>query len=92
VESVHDKVCRYLKFYFQPDTGNVQLFDEFFRQVTEHLKEQTGSTNFDFLINNAGTALYAPFAETTEEQFDKALNIHYKGVFFLTQKSITLHQ
>jgi len=73
---------------FQLDAGDIKSFDIFFKQVTAHLKEQTGSTNFDFLINNAGTALYASFAETTEEQFDTALNIHYKGVFFLTQKAL----
>jgi NAD(P)-dependent dehydrogenase (short-subunit alcohol dehydrogenase family) len=73
---------------FQLDTGNVQAFDAFFRQMTTSLKEETGSTNFDFLVNNAGTALYAPFAETTEAQFDEVLNIHYKGVFFLTQKAL----
>lgn len=73
---------------FQLDTGNVKAFAEFFRQVTEHLEEHTGSPNFDFLINNAGTALYAQFAETTEEQFDGIMNIHYKGVFFLTQKAL----
>lgn len=72
----------------QLNTGDVRSFDDFFKRVTGHLKEQTGSTNFDFLINNAGTALYAPFAETTEEQFDTAMNIHYKGVFFLTQKAL----
>ncbi|TKC05534.1 SDR family oxidoreductase [Pedobacter polaris] len=72
----------------QLDAGDIKSFDSFLNQVTSHLKENTGSTNFDFLINNAGTALYAPFAETTEEQFDTALNIHYKGVFFLTQKSL----
>lgn len=73
---------------FQLDAGKVASFDAFFQDVTAHLKEHTGSTNFDFLVNNAGTALYAPFAETTEEQFDTALNIHYKGVFFLTQKAL----
>lgn len=73
---------------FQLDTGNVKQFDGFFKQVTEYLKRETDSTNFDFLINNAGTALYAPFAETTEEQFDTVMNIHYKGVFFLTQKAL----
>lgn len=73
---------------FKLDTGNVSSFDTFFKQVTEHLKEKTGSQNFDFLINNAGTALYAPFMETTEKQFDTTLNIHYKGVFFLTQKAL----
>ena len=73
---------------FQLDTSNVKMFDGFFKQITGYLKEQTGSTNFDFLINNAGTALYAPFAETTEAQFDEVMNIHYKGVFFLTQKAL----
>ena len=32
----------------------------------------------------------APFAQTTEAQFDQALNVHYKGVFFLTQKALPL--
>ena len=74
----------------QLNVGDVQTFDGFFKQVSQILKEKWGREKFDFLINNAGTALYAPFAETTEEQFDTALNIHYKGVFFLTQKSLPL--
>lgn len=73
---------------FQLDTGNVHLFDEFFEQVASYLEEQTGKPNFDFIINNAGTALYAPFAETTEAQFDAVMSIHFKGVFFLTQKAL----
>ncbi len=73
---------------FQLDTSDTKAFDAFFNEVTAHLQENTGSTNFDFLINNAGTALHAPFAETTEEQFDNVINIHYKGVFFLTQKAL----
>ncbi len=52
------------------------------------MQEQNGSTNFDFLINNAGTALYAPVTDVTEEQMDHIFNIHYKGVFFLTQKAL----
>lgn len=75
-------------FAFQLDAGNVKSFDGFLSQVTTDLKERNGSPNFDFLINNAGTALYSSFADTTEEQFDTALNIHYKGVFFLTQKAL----
>lgn len=73
---------------FQLDTSTVGGFDSFFQQVSEHLKEKTGSTHFDFLINNAGTALYSLFADTTEEQFDAVMNIHYKGVFFFTQKAL----
>lgn len=73
---------------FQLDTRNVSSFDPFIKQVTEHLQEKTGSPNFDFLINNAGTSLYVPIQEVTEEQLDDTVNIHYKGVFFLTQKSL----
>lgn len=71
---------------FKLDTSNVKSFDDFFKQVASYL----GENRFDFLINNAGTALYAPFAQTTEEQLDTIVNIHYKGVFFLTQKALPL--
>ncbi len=71
---------------FQLDTSNTKEFDAFVSEVTFHLKEANGNTNIDFLVNNAGTALYALAAETTEEQVDQIFNIHYKGVFFLTQK------
>ncbi len=70
------------------NTGNAKEFDAFLAQVGSHLEEHTGSANFDFLINNAGTGLYAPFAETTEEQLDEMINIHYKGVYLLTQKAL----
>jgi len=73
---------------YQLDAGKVSGFDTFFGEVSTHLEKYTGSPKFDFLINNAGTALYAPFAETTEEQFDIIMNIHYKGVFFFTQKAL----
>ncbi|HQU84955.1 MAG TPA: SDR family oxidoreductase [Pyrinomonadaceae bacterium] len=77
-------------FAIQLDAGNVSSFDAFFQNVAAHLTEAIGKPNFDFLINNAGTALYAPFAETTEEQIDEIINVHYKGVFFLTQKALPL--
>ncbi|HEX7690749.1 MAG TPA: SDR family oxidoreductase [Sediminibacterium sp.] len=72
------------------DTGNILLFDTFIKDLTELLQENTGSPHIDFLINNAGTALYVPVGEVTEEQMDAIYNIHYKGVFFLTQKVLPL--
>ena len=73
---------------FQLDTSNTKLFDNFIKQATAYLQVQTGSPNFDYLINNAGTALYALAADTSEDQLDAIFNIHYKGVFFLTQKAL----
>ncbi|GAB4029058.1 SDR family NAD(P)-dependent oxidoreductase [Spirosoma gilvum] len=72
----------------QLNAGDVKSFDAFFGQLKTVLQETFATDQFDFLINNAGTALYGAFAETTEEQFDTALNIHYKGVFFLSQKAL----
>lgn len=73
---------------FQLDTGKIDTFDAFLAKVGAHLEEKTGSPNFDFLINNAGIGINAPFAETTEEQFDQLVNIQFKGVFFLAQKAL----
>ena len=41
-------------------------------------------------MNNAGTALQKPFDETTEAEFDQIVNVHSKGVYFLTQKLVPL--
>jgi len=71
---------------FQLDTSNINTFDSFVKQTTEYLEEHSGSPKFDFLINNAGTALYSLISETSEQQLDNIFDIHYKGVFFLTQK------
>ena len=70
----------------QLNTGDTKTFSRFFTQVSTTLQGKGGK--FDYLINNAGTALYSAFSDTTEEQFDTAMNIHYKGVFFLTQKAL----
>lgn len=73
---------------FRLDTGNIKHFDPFISQLTNYLEAETGSVYIDYLINNAGTALYAPVTAVTEEQMDAIYNIHYKGVFFLTQKAL----
>lgn len=75
---------------FPLDTGNTAGFGGFFKTVSDYLNKNNGNPHFDFLVNNAGTALYAPFTDTTEEQFDAALNIHFKGVYFFTQKALPL--
>jgi len=74
----------------QLNTGDIKSFDSFFEQLKSILRDTFNTTHFDFLINNAGIGRHTAFAETTEEEFDLLLNIHYKGVFFLTQKALTL--
>lgn len=74
----------------QLDSSDVRSFDAFYEQAAAALHATFGTGRFDFLVNNAGTAVYAPFADTKEEDFDHLLNIHFKGVFFLTQKALPL--
>ncbi|GAB3835995.1 SDR family NAD(P)-dependent oxidoreductase [Hymenobacter jeollabukensis] len=72
------------------NAADLSTFDAFFAQLSTALASTFGTDRFDFLINNAGTSLNAPIAETTEAQFDDMLNIHFKGVYFLTQKALPL--
>ncbi|MET4084221.1 NAD(P)-dependent dehydrogenase (short-subunit alcohol dehydrogenase family) [Pedobacter sp. UYP30] len=75
-------------FALQLDTRDVSSFDKFLEGMMGHIEKEMGSKNLDFLVNNAGTSLHQPFMETTEDQFDDAVNIHFKGVFFLSQKAL----
>jgi NAD(P)-dependent dehydrogenase (short-subunit alcohol dehydrogenase family) len=70
----------------QLDSGEVASFDGFVAQVQAALSQTWGRDRFDYLVNNAGVGVMAPFAQTTEQDFDRLVNIHLKGVFFLTQK------
>jgi NAD(P)-dependent dehydrogenase (short-subunit alcohol dehydrogenase family) len=74
----------------QLDVADSHNFDAFSEKVRETLKNIWQRENFDFLVNNAGVGLSAAFSETTEEQFDLLVNIHFKGPFFLTQKLLGL--
>lgn len=72
------------------DAAVVNGLDGFVAQLKETLKQQWSAEKFDFLINNAGVGATIPIAQVTEEAFDNLLNIHYKSVYFLTQKSLAL--
>ena len=74
---------------FRLDAGDVHSFDGFVAEVRETLAAWSRE-RFDYLVNNAGTGLHAGFAETTEAQFDAIVNVHFKGVYFLTQKLLLL--
>jgi NAD(P)-dependent dehydrogenase (short-subunit alcohol dehydrogenase family) len=85
IESGGRKACA-----LQLDVSDSRSFAAFAQQVKNVLMEKWHSDSFDFLVNNAGSGVHAPIAETTEEQFDRMMNIHLKGVFFLTQKLLPL--
>ncbi|MEN4981033.1 SDR family oxidoreductase [Erwinia billingiae] len=74
----------------QLDVGDSKSFVAFAAEVKKQLKVVWQREHFDYLLNNAGTALHASFEETTEAQFDEMVNVHFKGPFFLTQTLLPL--
>jgi NAD(P)-dependent dehydrogenase (short-subunit alcohol dehydrogenase family) len=74
----------------QLDTGTVGGFVDFANRLRTALRETWSRETFDHLVNNAGHGDYAPIADTTEAQFDRLVDVHFKGVFFLTQAMLPL--
>ena len=74
----------------QLDSGTVAAFPAFVADVKQALATQWARPTFDYLVNNAGIGIHAPFATTSEADFDRLMNVHFKGVFFLTQALLPL--
>lgn len=72
----------------QLDLKNFEVLDEFVEQFKQTLSTTWQTQSFDFLINNAGMGATVPFTQVTEELFTDFLNVHFKGVYFLTQKLV----
>jgi NAD(P)-dependent dehydrogenase (short-subunit alcohol dehydrogenase family) len=70
----------------QFDSADFKSLDHFMNHVKATLKNKFETGTFDFLINNAGIGATIPFEQATENDFDKFMNIHFKSVYFLTQK------
>lgn len=73
----------------QLNTGDVSTFDSFVKDVDRELKA-LGAERFDYLVNNAGISHHNTLEKTTEEELDALYQVHFKGVFFLTQKLLPL--
>ncbi|MER2251775.1 SDR family oxidoreductase [Methylorubrum podarium] len=74
----------------QLDTGEVGAFPGFAERLRARLSETWGRETFDHLVNNAGHGDYALIGQTSEEQFDRLVDVHFKGVYFLTQSLLPL--
>src|SRR5450432_1157079 len=74
----------------QLDVSHTDGFTGFAAALKSTLEASFGRGAFDYLVNNAGIGIHAPFAETTEEQFDQLVNLNLKAPFFLAQKLLPL--
>lgn len=67
------------------DVANSKSFSAFAKDLASALDQEWQTNQFHFLINNAGIDSWSLFPDTTEEAFDNLMNVHLKGVYFLTQ-------
>jgi NAD(P)-dependent dehydrogenase (short-subunit alcohol dehydrogenase family) len=72
------------------DVALTSTFDSFLDRVRTLLPEKFGAHSIDFLINNAGFGKAIPIEHLTEANFDSFVDVHFKGVVFLTQKAIRM--
>ena len=72
------------------DMSEFASIDPFVKAVKDTLKTEWDVTAFDFLVNNAGMGATVPFLQVTEPLFDEFLNVHFKGIYFLTQKCVPM--
>src|SRR3990167_4285082 len=75
---------------FQLDSGRVADFPDFAETLGHALQEGWGRRTFDHLVNNAGHGDVGLISDMTEAQFARLVNVHFKGVFFLTQARLPL--
>jgi NAD(P)-dependent dehydrogenase (short-subunit alcohol dehydrogenase family) len=71
------------------DVTEVSKFDAFVTDVGRAIT-RAGHAKLDAIVQNAGTGIYAPYAETTEAQLDELYRTHLKAPFLLTQKLLPL--
>ncbi len=72
------------------DVADFRSLDRFVEELTETLSVNWTTARFDILVNNAGIGATIPFEKATEEDFDRFMNIHFKSVYFLTQKTLPM--
>lgn len=72
------------------DAADPAAIGGFVEAVREALRSTFDADHLDALVNNAGIGVNAPFAETTEADFDRLMAINLKTPFFLTQALLPL--
>lgn len=72
--------------FLRLDVTRPETFPAFVEQVWARL----AGSGLDYLVNNAGIGIFAPYAETSIAQFDDLVNTNLKGPFFLTRALLPL--
>jgi NAD(P)-dependent dehydrogenase (short-subunit alcohol dehydrogenase family) len=72
------------------DVADVGAHDTFAAAVADALRSVWRRDTFDFLVNNGGMSRGGSIADVTEDDVDALIDVHFKGVLFLTQRLLPL--
>ncbi|MGJ7905862.1 SDR family oxidoreductase [Actinopolyspora sp. H202] len=75
-------------FAVQAELGVPGDIHELFLALEHGLKERTGSTDLNILVNNAGVMGGVAPEELTSEQFDRLYTVNAKAPFFIVQRAL----
>ncbi|GLU48673.1 SDR family oxidoreductase [Nocardiopsis ansamitocini] len=77
-------------FAVQAELGVPGDVHQLFLGLEQGLKERTGSTELNVLVNNAGVMGGVSAQDTTSEQFDRLFAVNAKAPFFIIQRALAL--
>lgn len=72
------------------DLAAADTYPDFVAAVGTVLEQEFASSRLDALVNNAGIGTFAPYVETTREQFDELVDVNLRAPYFLTQALLPL--
>ncbi|MFD1660302.1 SDR family oxidoreductase [Streptomyces caeni] len=75
-------------FAVQAELGVPGDVHELFLGLEQGLKERTGSTELNIVVNNAGVMGGVKPEDTTPEQFDRLVAVNAKAPFFIIQRAL----
>ena len=76
-------------FAFGADLTAKDAAATFYAGLDAQLVRRTGKSNFDILINNAGTAAAADFVSTSEAQLDEIYAVNFRSLYTITQQAVS---
>ena len=88
VSQIEDMGGKAVALHF--DSSIISSINDFVKAVKGVLESKWNCSTFDYLINNAGIGATIPYMQATESDFDRFMNVHFKSVYFLTQRLLPL--
>ena len=72
------------------DVSEYLQYEPFYELLLTSLQHEFDKSKIDYLINNAGTLIPAPFTAATIDEFKDMIHLHLMAPFFITQQAVKI--